>query len=120
MNGNPATITSNSPTTLVFTTPPGTQGTLATVVVTTSGGTASTSYAYVPATPVITTVGPPSYCSGGSVLLTSSSPAGNQWYLDGNPLFLATSQSYSARSAGSYTVIATLNGCPALAPRPRA
>jgi beta-glucanase (GH16 family) len=33
----------------------------------------------IPATPQITTSGPLSFCTGGSITLTSSSPTGNQW-----------------------------------------
>lgn len=37
-------------------------------------------------------------------VLTSSSTTNNQWYLNGNPISGANSQSYSATSAGSYQV----------------
>src|SRR5204862_4648772 len=48
----------------------------------------------IPATPTITPGGPTTFCAGGSVTLTSSSAAGNQWYLNGNPIGGATNQNY--------------------------
>src|SRR4029453_13084915 len=39
--------------------------------------------------------------------LTSSSAAGNQWYLNGNPIGGATSNSYNATASGNYTVQVT-------------
>ena len=64
-----------------------------------------------PATPTITPGGPTTFCAGGSVTLTSSSPTGNQWYLDGNPIGGATAQQYDATASGSYTVTVTASGC---------
>src|SRR6185369_7085572 len=63
-----------------------------------------------PATPTISAGGPTTFCAGGSVTLTSSSPSGNQWSLDGNPISSATSQQYVATASGNYTVQVT-NGC---------
>ncbi len=88
-----------------------------TVVVTTNGCASAASSATsvtvnpIPATPTITPGGPTTFCTGGSVLLSSSSASGNQWYLDGNPIGAATNQTYSASAAGNYTVIVTTNGC---------
>jgi hypothetical protein len=65
----------------------------------------------IPATPVIGTGGPTTFCSGGSVTLTSSSATGNQWYVGGNPIGGATAQQYVATGSGSYTVIVTTSGC---------
>jgi hypothetical protein len=65
----------------------------------------------IPPTPVIGTGGPTTFCTGGSVTLTSSSASGNQWYLNGNPIGGATSQSFPANAAGSYTVKVTTSGC---------
>jgi uncharacterized repeat protein (TIGR01451 family) len=46
------------------------------------------------------------------VTLTSSSATGNQWFLNNNPIGGATSNTYSATAAGSYTVTVTdNNGC---------
>jgi hypothetical protein len=89
-----------------------------TVVVTTSGCSSAASSATVvtvnpaPATPTITPGGPTTFCTGGSVTLTSSSASGNQWYLNGNPIGGATNQTYGATASGSYTVVVTASGCP--------
>ncbi|MFL6246902.1 MAG: carboxypeptidase regulatory-like domain-containing protein [Thermoanaerobaculia bacterium] len=89
-----------------------------TVVVTTSGCPSTPSAATnvtvdpIPATPTITPGGPTTFCPGGSVLLTSSSATGNQWYLNGNPIGGETNQTYSATATGSYTVVVTASGCP--------
>ena len=64
-----------------------------------------------PATPTITPGGPTTFCAGGSVTLTSSSPTGNQWYVNGNPIGGATAQQYDATASGSYTVTVTASGC---------
>lgn len=48
------------------------------------------------------------------MLLTSSSASGNQWYKNGVAISGATNQTYSATSAGSYTVVVTNgSGCTA-------
>ena len=65
----------------------------------------------IPATPTITPGGPTTFCTGGSVTLTSSSATGNQWSLNGNPIGGATNQNYSAVASGDYTVIVTTLGC---------
>ncbi len=57
----------------------------------------------IPATPVVTSAG---------LLLTSSAPAGNQWYFNGNIIAGATGQTYTAQNwTGWYFTIVTLNGC---------
>jgi hypothetical protein len=65
----------------------------------------------LPATPTITPGGPTTFCAGDSVLLTSSSASGNQWYLNGNPIGGATNQAYSATATGNYSVTATAGSC---------
>ena len=45
------------------------------------------------------------------LVLTSSATTGNQWYLNGNIISGATSQTYTITQNGSYTVISTVNGC---------
>ncbi len=48
-------------------------------------------------------------------ILTSSAAVSYQWYLNGNPINGATSQSYTATQNGSYTVeITDSNGCTAM------
>ena len=64
-----------------------------------------------PAQPTITPGGPTTFCAGGSVTLSSSSASGNQWYLNGNPIGGATSNTYNATAQGTYTVVVTNNGC---------
>jgi hypothetical protein len=61
----------------------------------------------LPATPTITPGGPTTFCSGGSVTLTSNSASGNQWFLNGNPIGGATATTYNATASGSYTVKVT-------------
>jgi predicted outer membrane repeat protein len=86
------------------------------VVVTVNGcsspaGSTSVTISAIPSTPTINAGGPTTFCSGGSVTLTSSSASGNQWYLDGNPLGGATGSSINATASGNYTVVVTTNGC---------
>ena len=64
-----------------------------------------------PATPTITPGGPTTFCTGGNVTLTSSSAAGNQWFVNGSPIGGATNQTYLATTAGDYTVTVTTSGC---------
>jgi hypothetical protein len=84
-----------------------------TVTVTSSGCTSAPSAPTVvtvsstPATPTITPSGPTTFCTGGSVTLTSSSATGNQWYESGNPIGGQTGQQYVATTSGSYTVTVT-------------
>jgi hypothetical protein len=47
--------------------------------------------------------------------LTSSSSSGNQWFLNGVAINGATAQTHNATATGSYTVVATVNGCQSLA-----
>jgi hypothetical protein len=88
-----------------------------TVVVTTNGcpsaASALTAVTINPAPPMptITPGGPTTFCTGGSVTLTSSSASGNQWYLNGNPIGGATNQAYVATATGNYSVAVTANGC---------
>ncbi|MCS7018197.1 MAG: S8 family serine peptidase [Cytophagales bacterium] len=46
-------------------------------------------------------------------IFTSSSPTGNQWLLNGNPIPGATGQTYNADQAGIYAVRVTSDGCTA-------
>lgn len=87
------------------------------VVVTASGcssapsSSATVTVNPIPATPTIAPAGPTTFCTGGSVSLSSSSASGNQWFLNGNPIGGATNQAYVAAAAGSYTVVVTTSGC---------
>jgi len=62
-------------------------------------------------TPTVTAGGPVSFCSGNTVVLTSSGSSGNQWYRNGLVITGATAQTYTAFQTGSYTVRVTANGC---------
>ncbi len=82
-----------------------------TVTVTANGCTSSPSAAKVvtvnpiPATPTISASGPTTFCTGGSVTLTSSAASGNLWSTG------ASTQSINVTTAGSYVVTVTSNGC---------
>ncbi len=88
-----------------------------TIVVTTSGCSSSPSAATtltvtsLPATPTISTGGSTTFCTGGSVTLTSSSASGNQWFLNGGSISGATFTNYNTSVAGAYTVVVTTAGC---------
>ncbi len=56
----------------------------------------------IPSTPLVTTAGD---------ILTSSAPAGNQWYYQGSPLPGATGKVFHATQTGWYWTVVTLNGC---------
>ncbi|NGY38053.1 hypothetical protein FQU23_011090, partial [Flavobacterium sp. XN-5] len=64
-----------------------------------------------PSKPTITAGNSTTICDAASVVLTSSATTGNQWYVGGTLISGATSQTYTATTAGSYTVIVTV-GCP--------
>jgi hypothetical protein len=59
----------------------------------------------------IFTSGPTTFCTGGSVTLNSNFVSGNQWLLNGTSIPGATNKTYVATASGSYTHIATVNGC---------
>ena len=60
----------------------------------------------VPGTPTVTPGGATTFCSPGSVILTSSASTGT--YLWSNS---ATTQAITVSTSGSYTVSVTENGC---------
>lgn len=60
-----------------------------------------------PAKPVITLSGEES----GNILLTSSAATGNQWYLNGAAIALATQNTFHPTAAGLYTVKSTIDNC---------
>ena len=83
-----------------------------TVTVTTNGCSATSTATIVtvntsPAPPIITPGGPTTFCSGGSVTLTSSA-GGSYLWSDGS-----TTQAITVSSAGSYSVTITSGGCSA-------
>ncbi len=59
----------------------------------------------LPAAPTISASGPTTFCTGGSVTLTSSSASGNTWSTG------ATTQSITVSAAGTYTVSYVSGGC---------
>ena len=62
-----------------------------------------------PTAPTVTANGPTTFCTGGSVVLTSSQPTGNVWPNSGE-----TSSSITVTTSGTYTVTYTDgNGCSA-------
>jgi uncharacterized delta-60 repeat protein len=62
-------------------------------------------------TPVITPSGATGICSGGSVVLASSSANNNQWYKDGIAIAGASAQTYTATEGGAYTVVVGSGSC---------
>ncbi|WP_281238407.1 Ig-like domain-containing protein [Flavobacterium praedii] len=64
-----------------------------------------------PIKPTITASSSTSFCAPGSVVLNSSETTGIQWYKDEVAIASATSTSYTANATGTYTVMATQNGC---------
>jgi len=115
--GGSVTLTSSSATGNLWSTGETTQsivvstsGTV-TVTVTAAGCTSAASPGVtvtvnpLPATPTITPGGPTTFCTGGSVVLTSSSATGNLWSTG------ETTQSITVSTAGTYTVTVTAAGC---------
>lgn len=64
-------------------------------------------------TPVIGYNGTPSFCPQSSVELSTGSYASYQWFLNGQAISGATQQTYSAGTAGSYSVMVSNGGCSA-------
>ena len=61
----------------------------------------------LPPVPVISAGGPITFCTGGSVALTTTATGSNQWYKDLTVINGATASTYSITVSGSYTVINT-------------
>jgi hypothetical protein len=78
---------------------------------TSAAGTTSVTVNSAVSSFIFVTAGSPTFCAGGSVTLSSNFISGNQWRLNGTPIPNATSQTYVATASGSYTHIATVNGC---------
>jgi uncharacterized repeat protein (TIGR01451 family) len=89
-----------------------------TVAVTNGSGCSGTSAPFAVsqaplATPAVTAAGPTTFCSGGSVTLTSSAAAAYQWLLNGNPMSGSTAQSITVAATGNYSVTVTSGSCSA-------
>ena len=80
-----------------------------------AGCSASTSQAVTvsaaPSTPTITLGSSTTFCTGGSVVLSSSAASGNQWFLNNGIINGETNQSITVSASGTYTVVVTSNGC---------
>jgi hypothetical protein len=63
-----------------------------------------------PAAPVITANGNTIFCTGGSVTLSSSASAGNQWYKNGQAISNANNITLVVNAGGTYSVTSTSNG----------
>lgn len=76
-----------------------------------TSGSTNVSVSSSPA-PSITATGSTSICPGDMVTLSSSPADSYQWYLNGNPINGATSQTYSASAAGNFAVdVTNTNPC---------
>ena len=82
----------------------------------TSPASAGTTVTVNPTPPALTVSagGPTTFCTGGSVVLTSTynTTGAYQWYLNGTLISGATSYQYTASASGTYTVTRELGGCP--------
>jgi len=90
--------------------------TIYTITVTFLGGLTATdneTVTVLPAPPqaTITPAGPTTVCIGNTVQLDASAADTWQWYLNGNPITGATSQTYIASVSGDYTVTGTIGNC---------
>jgi hypothetical protein len=66
----------------------------------------------LPSVPTISNTLPLIFCDGANTVLSSSSPTGNQWLLNGNIITGATGQSLTVTTAGSYSVrVTNANNC---------
>ncbi|HEX3166824.1 MAG TPA: FG-GAP-like repeat-containing protein, partial [Chitinophagaceae bacterium] len=66
-----------------------------------------------PAMPVVSASGPLTFCSGGSVTLTSSVSPNYQWYKNGVQISGATNQMLVVTESGDYKVSTVIGFCPA-------
>ena len=89
-----------------------------TVVVTNNFGCTTTSAVVAvtlnpnPPKPIISATGGLVFCAGGSVVLSSSANAANQWYKSGVLITGATAKNFTASETGKYTVkVSNASGC---------
>ncbi|HEY8733784.1 MAG TPA: hypothetical protein VIL90_04410, partial [Puia sp.] len=61
-------------------------------------------FAQCPTPPTISPAGPVTFCSGDSVVLTSSATANYQWFKDGDSVQGAVNQTLTVTQSGRYTV----------------
>jgi PKD repeat protein len=105
----------NGQTTVSITEVPNTSTTY-TVTGTDAFGCSNTATYGVTVNPLPTT---PTVLVNGNVLTSSVTGASYQWYLNGNPIAGATSQSYTATQTGNYTVeVISADGCTSLQSNP--
>ncbi|MFT3908372.1 MAG: T9SS type A sorting domain-containing protein [Ferruginibacter sp.] len=76
-------------------------------------GSATVTVNPLPATPVINAGGATTFCSGGSIVLTSSSASGNQWNLNGAAIGGETNQTLTVNASGDYSVTVGNGNCSA-------
>jgi hypothetical protein len=104
-------------TTNTITVTAGTTGGNITVVAVNSCGTSTAQTLAVTVSPgpsaTITAAGATTFCQGGSVALNANTGTGltYQWKLNGTNITGATTASYTANAAGSYTVVVTSSSC---------
>jgi hypothetical protein len=75
------------------------------------GTTSIDGFTFLNPAPTVTVKGDTIFCSGGSVLLTSSVNTNNQWYKNGVALAKSdTAKTYLATTSGAYSVAQIING----------
>ncbi len=73
---------------------------------------------FLPVKPTITPGSSTSFCSPGSVVLSTNATSGIEWQIGGNAITNAVTSSYTATNSGSYTVTSSINGCTSLVSDP--
>jgi PKD domain len=68
-----------------------------------------------PTAPIIAAAGSSTICNGNGITLTSNAAIGNQWYLNGAAIFMATNQTFTATIPGTYTVKIGNGACQSIA-----
>jgi len=102
--GNTSTITVSPSVTTTYTV-------TATLTTGTATATATVTVLPQPAQATITPVLPTTVCTGDSVRLDASAGNAWQWYLNGNPIIGANTQTHFAKTTGDYTVLVTVGTC---------